>query len=133
MRESKCNDERLKLVNDLVIGARTIKSYGWELKYIEKITKARVEQVKSVFKLMLNEGLGPSIFNNMGLITVFFIIYYDWRDGKKLDNALAVSTMALIYFLFFSVNLLLYFAVINIQNFFTILKRMSEVFCMEEH
>ena len=35
--ESKINDERLKLVNDLVVGCRTIKCYGWENHYMKKI------------------------------------------------------------------------------------------------
>jgi len=33
-KESKFNDDRQKLVNDMVVGARTIKSYGWENHYI---------------------------------------------------------------------------------------------------
>jgi ABC-type multidrug transport system fused ATPase/permease subunit len=37
MKESVCNDERQKMVNDMIIGARTIKSYGWENHYITKI------------------------------------------------------------------------------------------------
>jgi ABC-type multidrug transport system fused ATPase/permease subunit len=36
-KESVCNDERQKLVNDMIIGARTIKSYAWENHYISKI------------------------------------------------------------------------------------------------
>lgn len=33
--ESGINDERLKLVNDLVVGCRTIKCYAWENYYIQ--------------------------------------------------------------------------------------------------
>jgi ATP-binding cassette, subfamily C (CFTR/MRP), member 1 len=33
-QESRLNDERLKLVNDLVVGVRTIKCYAWENYYI---------------------------------------------------------------------------------------------------
>jgi ABC-type multidrug transport system fused ATPase/permease subunit len=40
-KESVCNDERQKLVNDMIIGARTIKSYGWENHYISKVQGAR--------------------------------------------------------------------------------------------
>ena len=39
--ESGINDERLKLVNDLVVGCRTIKCYGWENHYIERINALR--------------------------------------------------------------------------------------------
>ena len=34
MKFSGCNDERLKLVNDMVVGVRTLKSYGWENHYL---------------------------------------------------------------------------------------------------
>ena len=39
--ESAINDERLKLINDMVIGCRTIKCYGWENHYTEKINAIR--------------------------------------------------------------------------------------------
>jgi len=28
-----CNDERMKLINDMVTGIRTIKAYAWENHY----------------------------------------------------------------------------------------------------
>jgi ABC-type multidrug transport system fused ATPase/permease subunit len=52
-KESKFSDERIKLVNDMVIGARTIKSYGWENHYISKIVKERANQMKVLFKKSL--------------------------------------------------------------------------------
>ena len=36
MKEAQVNDERLKTVNDLVLGVRTIKCYGWETYYEDK-------------------------------------------------------------------------------------------------
>lgn len=44
MRDSALNDERLKLVNDMVVGIRTLKSYGWENHYLQKITTVRKHQ-----------------------------------------------------------------------------------------
>ena len=44
MKDSANNDERLKLVNDMVVGIRTIKSYGWENHYLSKITQVRKRQ-----------------------------------------------------------------------------------------
>jgi membrane protein implicated in regulation of membrane protease activity len=40
-KESRFNDERQKLVADMVVGARTIKAYGWEGHYLSKITSCR--------------------------------------------------------------------------------------------
>jgi ABC-type multidrug transport system fused ATPase/permease subunit len=50
-KQSHINDQRLNLVNDLVVGARTIKCYGWENHYVEKINKIREEQVKVVINV----------------------------------------------------------------------------------
>jgi hypothetical protein len=46
--ESKFNDERQKLVNDMVVGARTLKSYGWENHYISKVKEVRKSQLRYV-------------------------------------------------------------------------------------
>jgi len=40
-KESQYNDERQKLVTDMVVGARTIKAYAWENHYFDKIKAAR--------------------------------------------------------------------------------------------
>ena len=40
-QESVRNDERIKLVNDMVTGVRTIKAYGWEKHYFDKVCKQR--------------------------------------------------------------------------------------------
>ena len=39
--ESQINDERLKFVNDVVVGCRTIKCYAWENHYLKAITALR--------------------------------------------------------------------------------------------
>jgi hypothetical protein len=44
MKDSALNDERLKLINDMVVGVRTLKSYGWENHYLKKITAVRKKQ-----------------------------------------------------------------------------------------
>ena len=49
MKESRYNDERQKLVTDMVTGAKTIKSYGWEGHYLDKLKLARKGQVWYVF------------------------------------------------------------------------------------
>ena len=71
-------DERLKLVNDLVVGSRTIKCYGWEQHYIEKINQIRVKQMKEVIKLNILGSLGSSFFQNMGLVAIFIILWSEW-------------------------------------------------------
>jgi ABC-type multidrug transport system fused ATPase/permease subunit len=49
-KEALHGDERMKLVSDMVVGARTIKSYGWENHFLNKIKKERDEQVGYIYK-----------------------------------------------------------------------------------
>ena len=76
--ESGLNDERLKVVNDLVVGARTIKCYGWEKHYVEKIKDLRQQQMKKAMKLVTTQSLGNSLFPNMGLVAVLIIVLAEW-------------------------------------------------------
>jgi hypothetical protein len=46
IKESLANDERMKLVNDMIVGIRTIKCYAWELHYIKKLREIRKRQLK---------------------------------------------------------------------------------------
>ena len=39
--EAMRNDERMKLVNDMITGIRTIKAYAWENHYSRKVREAR--------------------------------------------------------------------------------------------
>ena len=59
---SACNDERLKLVNDMVVGIRTLKSYGWEKHYLKKITGVRNVQKCYNFLILAMQTLGYNLF-----------------------------------------------------------------------
>ena len=43
-----------------------------------------------------------------------------------------ISMLAMIYFIFFQVNILTYVGLVHVQNFFEIIKRLATVFEMEE-
>jgi hypothetical protein len=60
--ESSYNDERQKLVTDMIVGSRTIKAYGWENHYMDKIRTARKNQAKYVFYQGVLGSLGIAVF-----------------------------------------------------------------------
>lgn len=60
--ESAINDERLKHINDLVVGCRTIKCYGWENHYVDKINEVRKRQRVAVIKVNIMQSLGNAFF-----------------------------------------------------------------------
>jgi ABC-type multidrug transport system fused ATPase/permease subunit len=41
LKEAIFNDERIKLITDIIVGIRTIKCYTWEDKYYEKVKTVR--------------------------------------------------------------------------------------------
>lgn len=55
-------DDSMKLVNDMVTGIRTIKCYGWEQHYINKINEVRDKQLKILVKINIISTLGISVF-----------------------------------------------------------------------
>lgn len=79
------NDTRQKLINDIINGSRTIKSYGWENHYLEKIYAARFLQKGFVLKGAIIDFLGFSVFSNGGLFACILIFVTKWAMGEELD------------------------------------------------
>lgn len=69
----------------------------------------------------------------MGLVAILAILLSEWYQGNLLSLDVSISILAMIYFVFFSVNIITYFALTNVQNFLAILERLSHVIEMEEH
>lgn len=132
-KESTVNDERLKFVNDVVVGCRTIKCYAWEQHYLKAITSIRDKQKRQVMWVNVLSSLGDIVYMNMGLVAILIILIIDWSQGTKLDTGVVISTMAMVFFVFMAVNVIFYFSFINVQNFLVVLFRLSKIFEMEEH
>ena len=61
-QDALLSDSRMKLINDLVAGIRTIKSYAWENHYLKKIKEVRNKQHSVIFKYLSVGSLGYSLF-----------------------------------------------------------------------
>ena len=127
------NDERMKLVNDMITGIRTIKAYAWENHYCQKVTQQRDVQVKYVFWLNLIGSLGFSLFQNVGLIGILCIFLPKWHMGEEIKLGDSFALVAMIYYLFFSVNSLTYYSMNTINQALAVIYRLSEVLRLEEH
>lgn len=77
-KESASNDERQKLVQDMIIGARTIKCYGWEYHYIDNIRKLRAKQTPHLFWFNVMEFMGIAVYQNGGLVIILIITLGLW-------------------------------------------------------
>ena len=49
--QAALGDERQKIINDMIVGARTIKSYGWENHFINKVSAVRIQQQAKLIRM----------------------------------------------------------------------------------
>ena len=61
-QEAMLNDTRLKLIQDMIVGIRTIKCYAWENHYLKKIIDKRKEQTDVIMKYNMIGSLAYSLF-----------------------------------------------------------------------
>jgi ABC-type multidrug transport system fused ATPase/permease subunit len=113
LKMAKANDERMKLVNDMITGIRTIKSYAWENHYLKKVDAAREKQTGYVFILNMVSMIGFTLFQNIGLLAVLAIYVYQWQMGWKIELSESMALLAMIFLLFFSTNSMAYFGTIT--------------------
>jgi len=115
-QEAQLNDKRMKLVNDLVTGIRTIKCYAWENHYLKKIKETRALQLSKIYAFNLIGSLGYTFFQNMGLIAVLCVFLPKWAKGESISSATAFSLLAMIYYLFMSVTSLTLYAMTTVTQ-----------------
>lgn len=127
------NDERQKLVNDMYVGGRTIKSYGWENHYIAKIKAARDGQLKIMRKIILIRLVGTSFFQNGGLLVAIAVLIPQWMRGELLKEGVSMAMMAMVYYIFISVNMMTYVAMNALATFLACIERMSTVYSLGEY
>ena len=66
------------------------------------------------------------------MLAAFLIFYYQWRQGEEIDLAKSVSTLAMVFYLFVTINQLTYIAVFQLSNFMAILNRIASILKLEE-
>lgn len=58
------SDTRLNVINKLILGMRTIKTYAWEDPIIKNAQDARRVECRRIFKQYFVKGLSDGIFRN---------------------------------------------------------------------
>ena len=74
-----------------------------------------------------------NLFQNLAVLSAFLIFYYQWSNGVQIEMSKSFAILAMVYYLFVTVNQLTYLAVFQLSNFFAILNRISSVLRLEEY
>lgn len=67
------------------------------------------------------------------MIGILAIFLPKWFMGEKIDLGDSFALLAMIYYLFFSVNSLTYYSMNTMNQALAVIYRLSKVFRMEEH
>lgn len=67
------------------------------------------------------------------MIAVLIILVIEYSRGNELKTETIVPMLAMIYLLFFSINIITYFGLSSLQQFLAIVERLAGVFKMEEN
>ena len=77
--------------------------------------------------------LGLNLFQNLAVLSAFLIFYYQWSNGEEIQMSKSFAILAMVYYLFVTVNQSTYLAVFQLSNFFAILNRISSVLRLEQY
>ena len=61
--------------------------------------------------------LGFSLFQNLAVLSAFLIFYYQWSNGEEIQMSKSFAILAMVYYLFVTVNQLTSLAVFQLSNF----------------
>jgi hypothetical protein len=117
----------------MINGARTIKCYGWEQHYIDNIAQLRRKQVPYIIKFQFVQFMGISVYQNGGFFVIILIMLGMYHTEQKLDEAISMSLLAMVFFIFLSVNMMFYYSMTTLLAFLAIVNRISSIFAMEEY
>lgn len=77
--------------------------------------------------------LGFAVFSNFGLIAILYILLMQWWREQPLDESVSIALMAMIYYIFYSVNLVTYIGITIGQTLLAIVERISSVLVLENY
>jgi ABC-type multidrug transport system fused ATPase/permease subunit len=117
----------------MISGIRTIKSYGWENHYQEKIEVARKRQEHFVWLVNFVSSLGLTVFNNFGFFVYLAIVLCTYWRGAPMSPSMSMALLSVLFYLFMSINGITVYSVNTMFQFFAVCDRMGDVFQLEDH
>jgi len=90
------NDQRVKLMNEILAGIRILKYYAWEVAFQQKVMKIRDDELILLRKLAYVIAIGFSmLLLSVPIVQPILIFFTYVRLGNQLDAAKAFTTISL--------------------------------------
>ncbi|OAQ30498.1 hypothetical protein K457DRAFT_31633 [Linnemannia elongata AG-77] len=92
--ESK--DDRMDVLTEMLSGMRTVKYFGWETKFVEKITNAREKELKDNKKMYTQMSFASIAWSIMPLVNmVVLLVAYTVFYGHTITASVLFTTLSL--------------------------------------
>ncbi|KAF9920355.1 hypothetical protein FBU30_009841 [Linnemannia zychae] len=89
-------DSRMDALNEMLSAIRIVKFFGWEGKFIEKITAARENELKQTRKTYVRMALADTVWFIVPLLNiVVLIVTYTRIFGHEMSASILFTTMSL--------------------------------------
>ena len=132
LRISAASDTRLSLIQTLILGMQTVKSYGWEAALVARSKAARSEEISRLRRFFSVNGFFQGFMLYSEALLALPILLVPVLAGVPLDATSALVGLSLAGFLsisgVFNTNLGLTAA----ANYLSVLRRVQEVLLLPE-
>eukprot|EP01135_Chromosphaera_perkinsii_P011303 Nk52_evm84s2367 gene=Nk52_evmTU84s2367 len=93
----KITDERMKMMNETLLGIKIVKMYCWEIPFAKVIRRLREKEIKRLWVRTFCSALTNILSTTMPmLVSLVVFTGYALIHGEMMDSATAFSTLALI-------------------------------------
>ena len=120
-------DRRLNLINKLIQGIQTIKTYVWEQPIIRRIHQARRVECRRFLRLYFFKGLSLGIFRNGNILLTFPILLTPLAQGMPLVASTVFAALSLIDSLALGNLYEMNYGMNSLADYCSVVKRIEEV------
>ena len=129
---SKATDLRLKMINELISGIRTIRSYAWENAIMQKIINARNLEINQYMKLLCLRGFVLGLMRYIGLLIFLPLILIKVLTEDGISPGEAYALYGLVLLIGTQSIAVLTIALQAYAEFVAFMRRLGEVLIMED-
>ncbi|CAM9122833.1 unnamed protein product, partial [Ectocarpus sp. 4 AP-2014] len=132
-RVTVLTDERVKLTNQAVAGARLMKINAWEPALEKEIHRVRAEEIRVLLKATLLRAVNEAMFFIQPAVISCLVFATYHMLGNVLAPRQVFTTLALLSITQFTVGKFLYLAVQTSSESWVSIKRIETILLMEEN
>ncbi len=129
---AKASDRRLNVINKLILGIRTIKTYAWEEPIIKNAQHARHVECRRFLKQFCVKGCSDGIFRNSVVLLWMPVILIKVYMGDELVASSLFTAMNMLASLGFTTIFFLNLGMNSAAEYSTVIKRIQEVLLLAD-